>query len=70
MAKGPPESPKPPHVPSYCHQRTVGQAYVRIRGKLIYLGKYGTEASRKAYADIVSDVLAGREVAARRPAGL
>lgn len=67
MPKSPPKAPKPPRVPSYCHHKAVGQAYVRIRGKLIYLGKYGSEASRAAYAAVVADILAGREVASRRP---
>lgn len=62
MPKQPPKSLKPPRIPSYCNHRAVGQAYTRVKGRLIYLGAYGTEASRQAYAAVVADVLAGREV--------
>ncbi len=62
MAKRRKTKPKRPRVPSYCLHRASGQAYVKIRGKTTYLGVYDTESSRQAYAAIVADVLAGREV--------
>lgn len=55
---------KPPRVPSYCHHAASGQAYVKLRGKVTYLGVYGSEASRAAYAAVVADVLAERPIKA------
>lgn len=60
-----------PRVPGYCHHRGSGQAFVKLGGKVVYLGVYGSEASRDAYAAIVSDVLTGRDVTTairRKPA--
>lgn len=54
-------APQPPRVPSYCRHRATGQTYVKVRRKAIYLGAYGSDASRSAYAAVVADVLAGRE---------
>lgn len=62
MAKRPDIEPKPPRIPAYCHHRGVGQAFVKIGGRFVYLGPYGSEESRSAYSVIVADVLAGREV--------
>lgn len=53
---------KPPRVPSYCQHRASGQAYVKVNGRVTYLGVYGSDSSRTAYAAAVSDVLAGRPV--------
>ena len=59
LSKGP---SKPPRIPSYCLHRASGQAYVKVRGKITYLGPYGSQASREAYASIVTSVLAGQEL--------
>lgn len=53
---------KPPRVPAYCLHKGSVQAYVKVRGQVIYLGSYGSAASRDAYAQVVADVLAGRPV--------
>ncbi len=53
---------RPPKVPSYCHHRASEQAYVKVRGKVTYLGVYGSEASRDNYAAAVAAVLGGQEV--------
>jgi integrase len=59
---------RPPHVPSYCLHRATRQAYVKVGGKVTYLGVYGTEASLTAYTAVVADVLKGRAVTPRKPA--
>ncbi|TWT42663.1 tyrosine-type recombinase/integrase [Botrimarina hoheduenensis] len=64
MPKRPSKAARPPRVPSYCLHRASGQAYVKVRGKVTYLGVHGSEASRTAYAAAVADVLIGREVQA------
>ncbi len=63
---------KPPRIPPYCLHRASGRAYLKTGGKMVYLGDYGSEASRIAYAAAVADVLAGRAVVApkRRDASL
>ncbi|QDT69054.1 site-specific tyrosine recombinase XerC [Planctomycetes bacterium MalM25] len=61
-----PKATRPPRVPSYCHHRASGQAYVKLRGTVTYLDVYGSDASRKAYAQVVAEVLAGRPIT--RPA--
>jgi len=35
-----------PKVPSYCRHRGKNRAFVRIQGDTIYLGRYGSAASR------------------------
>lgn len=62
MPKRSPKAAKPPRVPSYCHHRASGQAYVKVRGKVTYLGVYGSESSRTAYAVAVADILSGRAI--------
>lgn len=47
-------------VPSYSHHKSTGQAYVKLRGKFIYLGKYGTEASRRKYEQVIGEYLSNR----------
>ena len=42
-------------VPKYGFHRGTGQARVRIDGKDIWLGKYGTPESMERYAKAVSD---------------
>ena len=53
---------RPPRLPSYCRHRASGQAYIKVRGKVIYLGVYGSEASQAAYSAAIAAVLAGREI--------
>lgn len=68
MPRRPSTAARPPRVPSYCHHRASGQAYVKVRGKVTYLGVYGSEASRSAYAAAVAEVLVGRSVTPPKPA--
>ncbi len=56
--------PKPPRVPSYCHHKPSDRAFCKVAGRFIYLGPYGSEASRAAYAQVVERVLSGRTKAA------
>jgi integrase len=51
------------HVPGYCRHRPTGQAYVYIEGRMIYLGHYGTAASRAEYDRIIAEwIAAGRRL--------
>jgi integrase len=59
---------RPPRVPSYCLHRAARQAYVKVGGKVTYLGVYGTDASLTAYAAVVADVLSGRAAMRPKPA--
>ena len=51
-------------IPKYCFHAPTGQAYVRIRGRTIYLGKHGTAASREAYGKAIAEFSASRSKAA------
>lgn len=46
-------------VPSYCHHKASGQAYVTIDGREHYLGKYGTPASKENYARLIAERFTG-----------
>ena len=45
--------PKKLAVPKYCRHKASGLAYVRIKGKVTYLGRYDSPESRKAYIKII-----------------
>ncbi|MFN0055541.1 MAG: tyrosine-type recombinase/integrase [Planctomycetales bacterium] len=47
--------------PSYLLHRPTGQARVRIGGRDIYLGKFGTPESKVAYERVIGDWLAGQD---------
>lgn len=40
-------------VPKYAHHRASGQAFVKIQGRYVYLGRYGSPESRKRYAEVI-----------------
>ena len=42
-------------VPAYTHHRASGQARVRIAGRDVYLGLYGSAESRERYARIIAE---------------
>jgi integrase len=42
-------------VPKYSLHKPSGQAFVRIQGKFIYLGKYDSQASREAYGRLIAE---------------
>ncbi len=45
-------------VPKYRHHRGSGQAFVQIKGRRYYLGKFNTPASKEAYARFVAELAA------------
>ncbi len=53
-------------IPKYCLHAPTGQAYVRIRGRMIYLGKDGIPASREAYGRTVAEMAASPSIATIR----
>ena len=55
-----------PRKPSfeYALHPASGQAYVRIRRKFHYLGKYGTHESRVRYQNLVESALACQKLQA------
>jgi integrase len=46
--------------PGYCKHKATGQAYVNFRGKVIYLGSYGTEESKELYNRLKAEWLVNR----------
>ena len=42
-------------VPKYSHHKPSGQARVRVDGKDIYLGVYGSEESHKRYSEVLAE---------------
>lgn len=42
-----------PRQPSYCHHKPTGQAYVRIDGKIRYLGKFDSPGSRDQFDKLI-----------------
>jgi len=53
-------SPREPvrRVPSYRRHKPTGQAVVTLNGRDIYLGRYGTRASRAEYDRLIGEWLA------------
>ena len=43
-------------VPKYCLHKPSGRAYVRIRGKVVSIGKYGTAESKEKYGRLVAEL--------------
>ena len=54
-------------LPKYCLHKTTGRAFVRIEGKMYYLGKHGTAASRREYDRIIGEFVANGRQAFRDP---
>ena len=49
-------------LPKYCKHKPSGRAYVRIGSKMYYLGKYGSDISRREYDRIIAEFVAnGRQ---------
>ena len=57
-------------LPKYCRHRPSGRAYVRIEGKMYYLGKYGSEASKREYDRIIAEFVANGRQAFKDPDGV
>ena len=51
-------------VPKYRHHKGSGQAFVQVKGKRHYLGRYGTPDSKERYARFVAELAASPVVAA------
>jgi len=61
-------SPSPrPRVPKYSLHKGSGQAVVYLAGKAVYLGRWGTAASRSRYKRAVAEFLARPEAVEPRP---
>src|SRR5215208_2037008 len=43
-----------PRPPKYCHHKATGRAYVTVNGKEVYLGPYGSQESKDAYARLLA----------------
>lgn len=55
-------------LPSYRLHKPKGLAVVRLNGRDIYLGKYGTDESKTAYERVIAEWLSnGRQLPASRP---
>ena len=54
-------------LPKYCLHKATGRAYVRIGGKMYYLGKHGTEASRRKYDQMIGEYVANGRQAFQHP---
>jgi len=53
----------PARLPKMCHHRPSGRAYVRLNGRIIYLGPFADPATRRKYDKLVAEWLtAGRHV--------
>jgi hypothetical protein len=50
---------RPNRIPSYRLHKPTNQANVVIRGKMFYLGRFGSVESRAEYNRIIADWLAG-----------
>ena len=59
---------KPRHIPGYKLHKPSGQARVIIRGRQIYLGRYGSPESQERYGRIIAEYAAGA-TATPQPAG-
>ena len=53
---------RPFRQPGYLHHKPSSQAYVRVEGRMIYLGIYDSPGSHRKYAEVISDLNAGVEV--------
>ena len=54
-------------LPKYCLHKASGLAYVRIAGDMHYLGKHGSDASRREYDRIIGEFVANGRQAFRHP---
>jgi integrase len=45
-------------APKYCLHKPSGRAYLRIRGRVRYIGKYGTPESLETYGRLVAEIAA------------
>jgi hypothetical protein len=45
-------------VPKYCLHKPSGRAYIRIRGRVRYIGEHGTAESLETYGRLVAELAA------------
>jgi len=50
----PAQSAKSARIPKYCLHKPTGCAYVRVRGRMIYPGKWGSPESREKYGRAIA----------------
>jgi hypothetical protein len=43
-------------VPKYCLHKPSGRAYVRIQGKVVYVGRHGSADSKQEYGRLVAEL--------------
>lgn len=48
-------SPRLPRTPRLCLHRASGRAYVRLNGKMVYLGRHGSVQAAAAYEKLLAD---------------
>ncbi len=48
----------PKHIPALCIHKATGQAYVRLNGEQVYLGKHSTEATEQRYRKTIAEWMA------------
>jgi integrase len=59
------------HPPAYCFHKGSGQAYVKLNGKRVYIGRHDTPESRAEYDALIARWLSnGRKLDAPAPADL
>ena len=46
-------------IPAYTHHKATGQARVRVDGRDIYLGPYGSVESRRKYGELIAKLASG-----------
>jgi integrase len=49
-------------VPAYGYHKGSGQARCYVKGRSVYLGEYGSEASRILYGEIVAKIVSGQPI--------
>lgn len=54
--------------PGYCLHKPTGQAYVNLGGKVVYLGQFGTDESKRKYETVKAEWLINRHSAKYSPA--
>lgn len=55
----PPKFAPRTRIPSLCQHKGTGQAYVRIDGRFIYLGQFGSAETEQKYHRLIAEWLAG-----------
>ena len=43
------------YIPQHCHHKPTGQGYVRLNGKALYTGVWGSTESRREYDRLVQE---------------